>query len=1462
MKRLLTLIVILTSLSLSGQVPELISFQAVVRSATGRLIVNQQVGIRLSILKGSATGSVVYMETHTVKSNANGLITLQIGAGDVVSGVFSSIPWTSGPYYVKCETDLNGGTNYTMTSTSQLISVPFALHAKSADITFEYDPIFTASVAFGITVADTAKWNSMTVNETDPVFTAWDKSTGISITESQISNLKPYLLTESDPLFSGSVASTITGADIINWNNKISLETDPVFTAWDKSTGISITESQISNLKPYLLTESDPLFSGSVASTITGADIINWNNKISLETDPVFTAWDKSTGISITESQISNLKPYLLTESDPVFTGSVAGGITSLDTAKWNNMTVTEIDPVFTAWDKSTGISITESQISNLKPYLLTESDPLFSGSVAGGITSIDTAKWNNMTCVETDPVFNASVAGGITSTDTAKWNNMTAIEVDPYFTASVASGITGTDTANWNQKAMIPGTNPGEMLYWDGTTWVMVPSGSHGQIMVFCNGVPTWGGCLPVVTTGNVSGITGSSATVDGTVINDGGSFVSERGICWDLTNPQPTISGNHLAGGSGTGPFQVTISGLSNNTTYYARAYATNTAGTSYGSEVSFTTTTVVVPPPQCNFSANPTSTQVNTSVQFTDLSANIPTSWLWDFGDGNGSTAQNPAHSYANPGIYSVSLTVSNSAGSDAMTKTNYITVTAPPTTGQPCPGMATVTDIDGNVYNTVQIGNQCWLKENLKTTRYNNGTSIPIVPDNLNWSISLTPAMCWFNNDSASYHQTYGPLYNWHAVNTGNLCPLGWHAATSDEWDTLSDFVGGVPGPLKEIGLLHWASPNSGATNQTGFTALPGGGRDGNSGGFGNFSLHGEFWTSSATTTTNAVSYQVHYTHNILYRYSSIMRDGKSVRCIADTATTGSSPVSDFSANPLITNPNSPVQFTDLSTNSPTSWKWYFGDGMTSTQQNPSHSYTSAGTYSVSLVVTNAFGSDSLTKTNYITVTAPPPTGQPCPGMATVTDYNGNLYNTVQIGNQCWMKENLRTTKYNNGISIPIVPDNLTWSMSLTPAMCWYNNDSTSYKQTYGALYNWYSVSAGSLCPVGWHVPSDSEWTILVNYLGGDNIAGGKMKEIGILHWSSPNGDANNISGFTALPGGYRADNSGAFIDMTNYGHFWSTTSYSTYQAWFRTLRFGNGSINPDATSFNMRAGLSVRCVADQATAGLSPVSDFSATPTTVQVNSSVQFSDLSTNNPTSWLWDFGDGMTSTQQNPSHSYTSAGTYSISLLVTNTFGSDSLMKTNYITVIPAPQGSAPVYDIDGNGYDTVHIGAQVWMKQNLKTTKYNNGVPIPIIENNLTWSMTLAPAMCWLNNDSGTYNSIYGALYNWYTVNTGILCPNGWHVPTDTEWNTLVNYIGGDGGTLKEIGILHWAPSPNGGVTNSTGFTALPAGGRHNNNAGYQGLTEWTGFWASTLHNSAKVKALTFTTGTAISTNPILS
>jgi uncharacterized protein (TIGR02145 family) len=194
-----------------------------------------------------------------------------------------------------------------------------------------------------------------------------------------------------------------------------------------------------------------------------------------------------------------------------------------------------------------------------------------------------------------------------------------------------------------------------------------------------------------------------------------------------------------------------------------------------------------------------------------------------------------------------------------------------------------------------------------------------------------------------------------------------------------------------------------------------------------------------------------------------------------------------------------------------------------------------------------------------------------------------DIDGNIYKTVKIGTQIWMAENLKTAKYNDGTTIPLVTDGTAWEKLNAPGYCWYNNDSVSNKKIYGALYNFYAVSTNKICPVGWHVPSDSEWEILfIDYLGGDmDLVYNKLDESGQTHWNHPDTKATNESGFTALPGGTRNEY-GAFELIRESHGWWSSTGNSTSNFWGRIEDAKYGIIYKSPK----RKGCSIRCIKDK------------------------------------------------------------------------------------------------------------------------------------------------------------------------------------------------------------------------------------------------------------------------------------
>ncbi len=191
---------------------------------------------------------------------------------------------------------------------------------------------------------------------------------------------------------------------------------------------------------------------------------------------------------------------------------------------------------------------------------------------------------------------------------------------------------------------------------------------------------------------------------------------------------------------------------------------------------------------------------------------------------------------------------------------------------------------LSDNDGHVYKTVQLGDMTWMAENLRTTKLNDGTELPNLCQGTSWAIMTKPAYCRYDNDSVSY----GLLYNWWTVNTGKLCPAGWHVATSDDWNTLVSYIGSdTEGyKLKEAGTLNWKSPNTDATNETGFTAIPGGYRNSIAGTFSNAGRIAYFWTSTEYNAVDANYYMLFYNFGKIDHSSTAKTVGSSVRCVKD------------------------------------------------------------------------------------------------------------------------------------------------------------------------------------------------------------------------------------------------------------------------------------------------------------------------------------------------------------------------------------------------------------------------------------------------------------------------------------------------------------------------------------------------------------------------------------------------
>lgn len=230
-------------------------------------------------------------------------------------------------------------------------------------------------------------------------------------------------------------------------------------------------------------------------------------------------------------------------------------------------------------------------------------------------------------------------------------------------------------------------------------------------------------------------------------------------------------------------------------------------------------------------------------------------------------------------------------------------------------------------------------------------------------------------------------------------------------------------------------------------------------------------------------------------------------------------------------------------------------------------------TSSTTFYVRAYATNSFGTSYGSEKSFTTNVNP---------IGTIADIDGNVYHTVVIGTQVWMVENLKTTRYRDGTSIPNVTDKSVWKNLLTGGYCDYNNV-PSNSNIYGRLYNWYAINnSRKITPLGWHVPTEVEWNTLITFLGGKAIAGGKLKEIGTLHWKSPNGGATNEVGFTGLPGGVRGDG-GTFQKMGELGIWICATEHNVDEICNRYLYFEDGRLDGGFTDLGL--GFSIRCIKD-------------------------------------------------------------------------------------------------------------------------------------------------------------------------------------------------------------------------------------------------------------------------------------
>jgi uncharacterized protein (TIGR02145 family) len=952
----------------------------------------------------------------------------------------------------------------------------------------------------------------------------------------------------------------------------------------------------------------------------------------------------------------------------------------------------------------------------------------------------------------------------------------------------------------------------------------------------------------LPKVTTTAFTAVTNTGATSGGDVTDDGDVEVTARGVCWG-TSPSPTTElTTKTSDGSGKGTFISTITGLTPLTTYFVRAYATNKYGTSYGEERSVTATkppsvltkaATLIGNTTATLNANINAQSFSTTVTFEyGTSTSYGSSVTAIASPVSGTTATDVLANVTllSPGTtYHFRVKAESTGGTTYGEDLTFTTLQPPSATTTAATNVITTS---ATLNGTVNANNSSTSVsfEYGPTTGY--GSSVTATPSTLtgNTSTDVTASLTGLTEGTVYHYRVRaisdgGTVYGEDVIITSLAPPV----ATTSAATLITGSTATLNATVNAKGLsttveFEYGTSTSYGTSVTAVQSPVTGNSD---------------TPVSIGLTSLAAGTTYHFRVKVTSTAGTIFASDLTFSTLNDPTitTTGITYISSSSATGggnIISNGGSEVTASGVcwstSANPTTSDQKTIDGTGTGSFASTITGLTAGTTYHVRAYATNSVGTAYGDDVTFVT------------SSATLTDIDGNTYNTIVIGTQTWMAENLKTTKYRDGTNIPNITDNASWGTQTEGAYCWYNNDITSNKNVYGAIYNFFTtINNRKLCPTGWHVPTDAEWGVLINYLGGLSTAGGKMKESGTTHWSSPNTDANNQSGFTSLPGGFRQGGLGTFHNIGTHANWWSSTPYDPTGGWFYNNYYSNGAVVRDNVS-NNPVGFSVRCIQGegQVLPAITTTSATSITSSGASSGGNITSDGGASITAKGVCWSTSANPTTSDQKTidgtgTGSFTStvtgltAGTtYYVRAYATNSVGTAYGDDVTFVT------SSATLTDIDGNTYNTIVIGTQTWMAENLKTTKYRNGDLIgTTTPTTLDIQGESTPKYEWAYSGNESNVATYGRLYTWHTVTDNrIVCPTGWHVPTDADWTTLTDFLGGlnlAGGKLKETGTTHWS-DPNTGATNESGFSALPGGQRYNFGT-FGNMGSYGRWWSST-------------------------
>ncbi|MCF6294139.1 MAG: hypothetical protein L3J25_00445 [Flavobacteriaceae bacterium] len=471
-------ILFLCTLGMFAQTPQKMNYQTVVRNSSNMILANQSVGIQISILQGSTLGTAVYVETQTPTTNANGLASIEIGTGSIVSGDFSTIDWANNTYFIKTEIDPTGGTNYTITGTSQLASVPYALHAKTAESVSgtvnytETDPVYSASPANNITTADIT-----TLSNTSGTNTGDQDISGIATNATDISTLQTEQTTQNTAIalntaktgITAQQASDITAnnAKVTDANHVISSTTDDLT---EGTTNLYYTEARVSANTDVVANTAKTGITAQQANDITAnnAKVSDVNHVASSTTDDLT---EGTTNLYYTEARVS--------ANTDVVANTAKTGITPAQAA-----TIANTSGVNTGDQDITGIATNATAISTLQTEQTTQ-------NTAIALNTAKVSDVNHVASSTTDDLTEGTTNLYYTEARVSANADVTANTAKTGITAQQASDI----TANTAKISVPTGGVAGDIIYNNGTDWVRLPKGTAGQVLAMntAGTAPVW---------------------------------------------------------------------------------------------------------------------------------------------------------------------------------------------------------------------------------------------------------------------------------------------------------------------------------------------------------------------------------------------------------------------------------------------------------------------------------------------------------------------------------------------------------------------------------------------------------------------------------------------------------------------------------------------------------------------------------------------------------------------------------------------------------------------------------------------------------------------------------------------------------------------------------------------------------------------------------------------------------